>query len=124
LEEAFEERAAGLACEELVRKRRLFFMREEMRRGRRKKDDWARCLFETLVAIEKLTKELGLPPTISEIGEAIGAKSTAGVVRRLASLHRYGLIKLGYPKKRKIFITLRGKEFLAERRKKWRKKEK
>jgi len=93
-----------------------------MRRGRRKKNDWVRCLFETLIAIEKLTKEQGLPPTIPEIGAAIGAKSTSGVVRRLASLHAHGLIRLGYPKKRKIFITERGKEFLAERRKKWRRK--
>jgi len=101
--------------------RRLLFSRR-MRRGRRKKDDWARCLFETLVTIEKLTKEQGLPPTISEIGKEIGAKSTAGVVRRLAALHAHGLIRLGYPKKRKIFITERGKEFLAERRKKWKKR--
>jgi len=93
-----------------------------MRRGRRKRDDWARCLFETLVAIETLTREQGLPPTISEIGEVIGAKSSAGVVRRLASLHAHGLIKLGYPKKRKIFITERGREFLAERRKRWKRK--
>jgi len=95
-----------------------------MRRGRRKRNDWARCLFETLVAIEKLTKENGLPPTISEIGALIGAKSTAGVTRRLAALHAHGLIILGYPKKRKIFITEQGKKFLAERRKKWKRREK
>jgi hypothetical protein len=109
-------------CEEQARLEAASFLRKEMRRGRRKKDDWVRCLFETLVAIEKLTKEQGLPPTISEIGEVIGAKSTAGVVRRLAALHAHGLIRLGYPKKRKIFITERGKLFLAERRKRWRKK--
>jgi repressor LexA len=47
---------------------------------------------EVLAAIASLTKAKGYPPTLRELGEALGIRSTNGVNDHLDALERKGLI--------------------------------
>lgn len=51
--------------------------------------------------------EQGFPPTLREIGEGIGMKSTGGIANQLARLERKGFIRLQMSKARAIKVLRR-----------------
>lgn len=63
--------------------------------------------------IDEKTRELGFPPSIREIGEAIGVHSTNGVAEHLVRLERYGFIIRSRTKSRGIVITGKGHDYLS-----------
>lgn len=65
--------------------------------------------------IARHTRESGFPPTIREIGEAVGLRSTCSVFRHLQTLERLGYIRKQYFGNRAIEI-LRGTDYSTEPR--------
>lgn len=61
-------------------------------------------LTETVDAIERLTVEKGYPPTVRELGDALGLSSSSSVAKRLEACVAAGLIVRG-PSPRAIRIV-------------------
>lgn len=55
--------------------------------------------------IEKCISEVGYPPSVREIGEAVGLKSSSSVHTHLKNLEKMGLIKRDSTKPRAIGVT-------------------
>lgn len=47
---------------------------------------------EILGVIARLTEERGLPPTMRELGDALGLKSSSSVYKQLLKMRRAGLV--------------------------------
>ena len=73
---------------------------------------------DVLWAIHRLTCELGVPPTVRELGARIAVSSTNGVVDHLNALVRKGLVRRNPLIARAMFITKFGAHHLGV---KWRK---
>lgn len=69
---------------------------------------------EILAFIVKATRANGSPPTIREIGEAFGIRSTNGVNDHLARLEAKGLLRRGDMKARSLVPTRKGLKVLGE----------
>jgi len=63
--------------------------------------------------IAQKTRELGFPPSIREIAEALGIHSTNGVADHLSRLERYGFIIRSGSKSRGTVITRKGHQYLS-----------
>lgn len=63
---------------------------------------------EFLAALERLASDIGYPPTLRELGEALGIRSTNGVADYLRALERKGYLRRESLKSRAIVLT--GKE--------------
>ena len=61
---------------------------------------------EMLQHIERLTRETGYPPSLSELGKAMGIKSSNGVAECLRTLRRKGYVTW-HPFKSRTLRTLR-----------------
>jgi len=64
---------------------------------------------EYLRAIAELTERLGYPPTVREIGEAVGVKSSSTAMRTLEALRRKGLVEWAPDSPRTIRLTWAGR---------------
>lgn len=64
-----------------------------------------------LHAIIDLTRELGMPPTMREIGVHLGVKSTNAISQALMRLERQGLIRRKPKTARGCILTPAGKEW-------------
>lgn len=64
---------------------------------------------EYLRAIAELTEQLGYPPTVREIGEAVGVKSSSTAMRTLEVLRRKGLVEWAPESPRTIRLTWAGR---------------
>lgn len=58
-----------------------------------------------IVAINELTHEFGYPPTVREIGDRVGLKSSSTVKGHLDRLKRKGLVDFEYKKPRTVRIV-------------------
>lgn len=67
---------------------------------------------EMLRAIDRLTRERGFPPTLRELGDATGIRSTNSVNDHLLALERKGAIKRTPLASRSIVITEAGRAAL------------
>lgn len=70
---------------------------------------------ETLAIISRLTGARRLPPTIRELGVALGVGSTNAVNDLLRALARKGCVFRGRNMARALFITPRGRDALKLR---------
>lgn len=61
---------------------------------------------EVLVAIHTLTGRYGYPPTVRELGEAVGLTSPSTVHAHLAALERRGAIRRHPTKSRTVVIEV------------------
>ena len=64
-----------------------------------------------LHAIIDLTRELGMPPTMREIGVHLGVKSTNAISQALTRLERQGLIRRKRNVARGLIVTPAGKHW-------------
>jgi hypothetical protein len=64
---------------------------------------------EVLAAIESATAERGYPPTLRELGAALGISSTNGVYDHLRALRRKGAITWDPTKARTLRVTAAGR---------------
>ena len=60
---------------------------------------------QVLQVIRKSIEELGYPPTIREIGESLGIRSTNGVGQHLKALKRKGYLSQAHQKSRALKLT-------------------
>lgn len=69
---------------------------------------------EVLTSIRDAIEDSGYPPTIREIGDALGIKSTNGVNDHLKALERKGYIERGDAKSRAINLTAKAAAELGD----------
>lgn len=67
---------------------------------------------QVLKAIDSSVREHGYPPTLREIGIAIGVRSTNGVHDHLLALERKGYVTINDGKCRSLIITAVGRALL------------
>lgn len=78
--------------------------------------------YDALLAIAAYIEEHGWPPSLAEIGAAIGLRSRARVLDHLLDLEAEGMIRRG-PGPRMLRLTEIGREFAWREREAWRKRE-
>jgi len=71
---------------------------------------------ELLAFVGKFAAERGYPPTVREIGAAMGIKSTNGVCEHLTALERKGYLRRAGFTPRGIVLTTPGQTELERRR--------
>lgn len=67
-----------------------------------------------LRALEKVTAETGLPPTLRELAGAAGFRSPSGVARHVEYLESIGAVKRRAGAFRSLQITPKGKRMIRE----------
>jgi SOS-response transcriptional repressor LexA len=68
---------------------------------------------EVLRTLHRLTRQRGVPPTVRELGEAIGCLSTNATSDHLCALERRGLVVRGQQAARVLLLTARGRAELC-----------
>jgi repressor LexA len=69
-----------------------------------------------LRTIDRLTRELGFPPTFRELGEAMRIASSNGVSDHLRALERHGWLTRTERTARAVLLTRSGSAWLATAR--------
>jgi repressor LexA len=69
---------------------------------------------QVLAAVDALALERGYPPTLRELGAALGIRSLNGVNDHLRALERKGLLTRARMHSRTLVLTAAGRTALAE----------
>jgi repressor LexA len=64
---------------------------------------------QVLMAIDSLTRKHGYPPTVREVGTAVGIKSSSTAVQHLLKVQNAGLVEWEQGKSRTIRLTEAGR---------------
>lgn len=78
--------------------------------------DLTRRQFEVLRAVAEHTSRHGYPPTVRELGELLGIRSTNGVNDLLKTLIRKRVLRREFATARSLVLTVRGENLLDSRK--------